>query len=107
MFSKTAEETYEHLSRMASGSKIERSIFKSINKKIEMIRADPHYGRPVPERLIPKEYNVSNLFHVELSNFWRMLYTLTNNESEVQIIAIIVEISDHKAYDKRFGYKKL
>jgi hypothetical protein len=43
---------------------------------------------------------------VELPGFWRMLYTLTNGEREVEIIAFVLDVIDHKAYDKKFGYKK-
>jgi hypothetical protein len=35
-----------------------------------------------------------------------MLYTLTSGDSVVEIIAFVVDICDHKEYDKIFGYKK-
>ena len=74
-----------------------------------MIKVNPHYGDPIPKYLIPKEYvvkyGVTSLFHVELSGFWRMLYTLTNGEEEVEIIAFVLDIINHKEYDKKFGYK--
>jgi len=58
--------------------------------------------------LIPKEYiikyHVSNLFRTELSNFWRMIYTVKGNQAE--IISFILDILDHPTYDKKFGYKK-
>lgn len=70
---------------------------------------NPHYGNPVPKNLIPEEYKikygVTNLFHIELSSFWRMLYTLTNDEMEIEIIAFVLDIIDHKGYDKKFHYK--
>ncbi len=43
---------------------------------------------------------------VELPNFWRMLYTLTNGESQIEILAFILDIVGHKLYDKKFGYKE-
>ncbi len=71
-----AEEAYRQLNSMASDSKEERSILNSINKKVELIRAKPHYGNPIARNMIPKEYiakyGVTNLFRVEVSNFWRM-----------------------------------
>jgi len=104
-----AEEVYKYLKSEAPKSKIERSILNSVNKKAELIKANPHYGDPIPKNLIPKEYTikygVTNLFHVELSNFWRMLYTLTNDETEVEIIAFILDIMNHNAYNKKFSYK--
>jgi len=57
--------------------------------------------------LIPKEYKikygVTNLFRIELPQFWRMLYTLTNGD--IEIIAFVLDVIDHKTYDKKFGYK--
>jgi hypothetical protein len=65
------------------------------------------YGAPVPKRLIPKEYlskyHVQNLYRVELPFFWRMLYTLRDNK--VEVIAFVLDIVDHKDYNKKFRYK--
>jgi len=35
-----------------------------------------------------------------------MVYTLTNGESEIEIIAFILDVYDHKEYDKKFKYKR-
>jgi len=35
-----------------------------------------------------------------------MLYTLKDGESEIEIIAFVLDIIDHNEYDKKFGYKK-
>jgi hypothetical protein len=109
ILSEDAKEVYEYLNNRASDSKIERSILRSVNSKIELIKMNTHYGDPVPKELIPNEYKVeyeiTNLFHVESSNFWRMLYTLTNDEKEVEIIAFVLDIIDYEAYNKKFKYK--
>lgn len=109
VLSPEAEEAYNHLNSKASESKIDESILNSINKKVDLIKMNPHYGSPVAKKLIPTEYKVkygvTNLFHVELSNFWRMLYTLTNDETEIEIIAFVLDIIDHPTYDKIFHYK--
>jgi len=34
-----------------------------------------------------------------------MLYSLTDGESEVEIIAFVLDIIDHEKYNKKFGYK--
>ena len=110
ILSKDAEEAYRYLDEHAFESKIDRSIFNSINKKVELIKDNPHYGEPISKSLIPKEYiekfGVTNLFRVELANYWRMLYTLTDGESTVEIIAFVLDIIDHKKYDKKLGYRK-
>ena len=85
-------------------------LLNSINKKVDLIKANPHFGEPISKKLIPKEYiekyGVTNLFWDELSNYWRMLYTLTDGETVIEIIAFVLDIIDHKKYNKRFGYKK-
>lgn len=108
VFSEEAEEIYKYLNEQAEHSKIENSILNAVNKKIELIKLNIHYGKPVAKDLIPEEYKikygVTNLFHVELPNFWRMMYTLTNGESEIEIISFILDILNHKDYNKKFGY---
>lgn len=109
IFSPEAEEVYKYINEVAPNSKIDRSILNAINKKVELIKANIHYGEPIAKRLIPEEYKTkygaTNLFRVELPNFWRMLYTLTNGESQIEIIAFILDVIDHKEYNKKFGYK--
>ena len=110
ILSPEAEEVYKYLNAQSANSKTERMILNSVNKKIELIKANYHYGEPIAKKLIPEEYKqkygVTNLFWVELPNFWRMLYTLTDGESEIEIIAFVLDIIDHRLYDKKFGYRK-
>ena len=110
ILSEDAEEVYKYLNEHSSESKIDKSILNSINKKVELIKANPHYGDPISKKLIPQEYvdkyGITNLFWVSLSNYWRMLYTLTDGETIIEIIAFVLDIIDHKEYNKKFGYKK-
>ena len=110
IFSPEAESVYKHLNEQAASSKIERSILNAVQKKIELIKTNVHYGNPIAKKLIPEEYKVkygvTNLFRVELPNFWRMLYTLTDGESEIEIVAFVLDVIDHQTYDKKFGYRK-
>lgn len=109
IFSSEAEEVYKHLNEIALNSKIDRSILNAINKKVGLIKANIHYGDPIAKRLIPEEYKTkygaTNLFRVGLPSFWRMLYTLTDGESQIEIVAFVLDFLDHKDYDKKFGYK--
>jgi len=110
ILSPEAEEVYKYLNAQSANSKTERIILSAVNKKIELIKANYHYGEPIAKKLIPKEYKqkygVTNLFWVELPNFWRMLYTLTDGESEIEIIAFVLDIIDHEKYNKKFDYRK-
>ncbi|MBR9698834.1 hypothetical protein GOV09_00050 [Candidatus Woesearchaeota archaeon] len=107
ILSPEAEEIFKYLQK--TDSKIEKSILAAIKRKTELIKANPHYGNPISKRLIPKnykeQYGITNLFRVELPNFWRMLYSLVDGETKIEIIAFILDISDHRTYNKRFGYR--
>lgn len=109
ILSPEAQEVYKYLNENAESSKTERMILKAVNQKIELIKQNIHYGDPIAKNLIPEEYKqkygTTNLFRVELPAFWRMLYTLTNNE-EIEIIIFVLDIVDHPTYDKKFGYRK-
>ncbi len=82
----------------------EMQLLRSIKQKIDFIKNNPFYGDSIPKDKIPKEYKVQNLWRVELSQFWRMLYTIKGDQ--IEIICFILDILDHKNYDKKFGYKK-
>ena len=107
ILSPEAEEVYKYLNEEAPNSKTERMILNALNKKMELIKANIHFGAPIAKKIIPKEYqekyHVTNLFRVELPLFWRMLYTLTDNDA-VEIIAFILDILDHPKYNKKFSY---
>ena len=68
------------------------------------------YGDPIKKDLLPEEYKkkygITNLFRVELPYFWRMLYTTLQGNSEIEIVAFVLDIQDHDKYDKMFGYRK-
>jgi hypothetical protein len=107
ILSKEAEEVYKYLNKESKTSKIDAGILRAINTKNKLIKENIHYGDSVPKNLIPTEYKkrgVTNLFRVELPNFWRMLYTLTEGETKIEIIAFVLDIVDHKKYNKKFGY---
>lgn len=82
----------------------EMQLLRSIKQKVEFIRSNPFYGDNIPKRQIPKSYNCQNLWRVELSGYWRMLYTIKGDQ--VEIICFILDIIDHDIYDKKFSYRK-
>jgi len=109
-FSDEAKEVYDELKEKASSSKADQMLLDAINQKIEIIKSNVFYGQIVPKKLIPDEYkrkySITTLLRVELPCFWRMLYTAGDSDSKIEIIAFIIEILDHKEYNKRFKYKK-
>ena len=82
----------------------EMQLLRSIKQKKEIIRANPFYGDNIEKRKIPKAYNLQNLWRVKLTGHWRMLYTIIGDQ--IEIICFILDILDHKSYDKKFGYRK-
>jgi hypothetical protein len=85
-----------------------QTLLNSIKQKIEILKANPEYGTHVEKDRIPREYvkiyDVSNIWKVDLSSGWRMIYTIRG--SEVDIIALILDLMNHRDYEKKFGYKK-
>ena len=106
--SEEAEEVFIYLNQESKNSKIEKSILKSILQKSELIKMNFQYGDPIAKKLIPKEYiekyGITNLFRVELPNFWRMLYSVEEGETQIEIVAFILDIINHKDYNKKFKY---
>ncbi len=110
-----AKEEYNELNKTV-GDEISQGITKSdhqtllnsIKQKIDFLKDNPEYGFHIEKKKIPleyiQEYDVTNLWKVNLSGAWRMIYTIRG--SEVEIIALILDLLDHKYYNKKFGYKK-
>jgi hypothetical protein len=105
ILSPNAVEVYNYLKN--SNNKQDTSLFNAINDKVEILKINVHYGDAISKKLIPKKYianyGISNLFRIELPQFWRMLYTITNDGAGVMVV--ILDILDHKKYNKKFGYK--
>ena len=106
-----AKAKFEELNLVATAQQAEGitnsdeiQLLKSIMQKADSIKENRIYGDNIPKKSIPKSFDVSNLFRVELVGYWRMLYSLETNENE--IIAFITHILKHKDYDKLFGYRK-
>ncbi len=88
-------------------SKPNKLFLAACKQKWECLKADAHYGEPISKTKIPKtykiKYGIKNLFWVNLPHGWRLLYTLTNDNDE--ITAFVLDIMNHKQYNKKFGYK--
>jgi hypothetical protein len=87
-----------------------RTISSALDVKITLLQANPHYGQPIRKRQIPNEYKIkygiTNLFRVELPSFWRLIYTLTAGTTKKEVIVFVLDIMNHKDYNKRFGYRQ-
>ena len=83
-----------------------QSILNSFERIKEILKENPQFGNPLPKPLIPREIKkqgIKNLYRVELSNYWRMIYTLEGNK--LNVLIFVLKIFNHKQYDKFFRYK--
>ena len=108
VFLDEAKEEYKRLNQMVEKQDTKNSpemkLLISINQKVELIKANPFYGDNIRKDQIPKEYHVQNLWRVQLVGYWRMLYTIKGDN--IEILCFVLDILDHKRYDKMFGYRK-
>jgi mRNA-degrading endonuclease RelE of RelBE toxin-antitoxin system len=93
--------------RAEKGSGDAEYLLKLIQKGIAKLMEDHEAGQKIQRNLWPKQYvqryGISNLWRLRLDDYWRMIYTVIGEQ--VRIVAVILEVMDHKEYDKRFGYK--
>ena len=82
-------------------------VKKCIKRAIEDIKQNAFCAIPIPKKLIPCEYiqkyNVTNLWKYDLPDGWRLVYTITT-PNKIEIISVILEWFNHKAYERRFNY---
>ena len=113
-FSPDADSMYKELQNKAAEQKkvgiensLEIQLLKAIDREIENLKINPQKGLPIRRSYISKQvvqrYGTNKLWKIELVSFWRIIYTLTGDQ--VKIITFILEIMDHKKYDKVFGWR--
>ena len=100
-----AKESYLELKKRSD--KESQSLLNSIFRIINILKDNPQFGDPIEKKKIPNSYKkqeIKNLYRCELSNYWRLIYTLEG--TKVEIFAFVLNIMGHKKYNKLFGYKK-
>jgi len=110
-----AKEEFERLNHLVAEEKQKgimqsnnQILLRAVQQKIELLKINPEYGVHIPKNRIPHSYivlyDVNNLWKINLSGAWRMIYTLRG--SEIDIISLILDLLDHSEYNKKFGYRK-
>jgi hypothetical protein len=109
-----AKEEFDELNKIV-GNEIKNNVLnsdyqillKSIKQKIELLKNNPQYGINISKNKIPVQYisdfDVNNLWKINLADAWRMIYTIKGNK--IEIICLILDLIDHKKYSKKFNYK--
>ena len=112
--SEEADKVYAELNEIVGKEKINdiessfyQTLLRSINRARDLLKENPFFGNQVPKRQIPPKYvlkyGAENVWRIELADRWRLIYAITGNQ--VEIITFIMDIFNHRDYDKIFGYK--
>lgn len=100
-----AKQSYLELKKRTD--KESQTLLRSIQRIKDILQDNPQFGDPIRKDLIPKSFKqqgIKNLYRVELSNYWRMLYTIKG--TKIEIFLFVLNIMDHQQYNKLFRYKK-
>jgi len=85
----------------------EGDLKKHLRRAIDDLKKNPFCGIKLKHNLFPKEYmqkyKITNLWKYNLPGGWRIIYTLLD-ESEVELLSVILEWFNHKEYERRFNY---
>ncbi len=91
---------------LENGSSEEKILHSLLNKAIDALVENVFCGIQIPKKQIPKKYltvyRVSNLWKINISSSYRLVYTVASSEDGT--IAVIIEWFDHKEYERRFNY---
>lgn len=80
--------------------------YKEIDYNLDLLKLDPARGDKISNDLWPKvyvkKYGIHVLFRIELNDGWRLIYTISGKGN--WIICTVLEVLNHKEYEKRFNY---
>ena len=105
--SEEADSVYQELNKIVGEEKLKgidssfhQTLLRSINRVRDLLKQNPFAGDQVKKKQIPPKYiqkfDVENVWRIELADRWRLVYTIT----------FVMDIFDHKDYDKVFRYKR-
>lgn len=99
---------FEELEKTAKeGNGASAILLKKLRKGVDKLKNNYRAGKHIPKDRIPQHYKtkfgVTNLWKLNIDPVFRLVYTVRGTEAEV--MTVILEFFDHKAYEKRFGYR--
>jgi hypothetical protein len=90
--------------REASSEGEGKSIARRARDLRNVLLKDCLHGEVVRKAAIPRvlaaQYGLENLFVEDLPSFWRLLYTIVHEGTDRVIV--VIEIVDHRKYDRWF-----
>ncbi len=83
------------------------ALYKKVQETIKNLENDRIVGIRIKISQVPAYYtwkhDVNAVFKVDLPGAWRLIYGVLAIHDEMK--ALLMELFDHKSYNKRFGYK--
>ncbi len=109
---KLSPELYKYYEKIElevkQGKMVNEREYKLICKGIELLKEDFRKGMHISKKNVSayeyfiKKYNVKNLWKLDVSKDWRLIYTVEGNE--IEVISFILESLSHKEYERKLGY---
>lgn len=88
--------------KLKEGTGDEKDLHSWLVRAFEDIENNAFCGIQIPKKLIPQDYNVTNLWKYNLPNAWRLLYSIENQQ--ICVVSIVLEWLTHKEYERKFNY---
>ncbi|MFH0836972.1 MAG: hypothetical protein V1870_02485 [Candidatus Aenigmatarchaeota archaeon] len=86
-------------------------LFKFLDRATDDIKENPGVGKQIPYKQIPKSFYKNYphikgmpIFKYDLPKAWRIIYAVNREINRIEIIAIILDVCDHKNYERLFKY---
>jgi hypothetical protein len=77
-----------------------------VDKALDVLKENMFAGQLIEKKKFPKiyiqKYGITNLYKYNLDRSNRLTYTLVADASGIAVV--VLEILNHKEYEKRFGY---
>jgi hypothetical protein len=92
----------DFVSSLDSGSHLRQII----DKALDVLKENMFAGQLIEKRKFPRiyvqRYGITNLYKYNLDRSTRLTYTIVGDASGLAVV--VLEILNHKEYEKRFGY---
>jgi len=77
-----------------------------VDNALDVLKENMFAGQLIEKKKFPKvyvqKYGVTNLYKYNLDRSMRLIYTIVGDASGLAVV--VLEILNHKEYEKRFGY---
>lgn len=100
---KAVKDVVKYISSLDSDS----YLCRTVEAALDVLKENMFAGESVEKKKFPKiyvqRYGITSLYKYNLDASSRLTYTLVADESGTAVV--MLEIMNHKEYEKRFGYR--